>query len=172
MVAGANECVTRSPGLKVQTGLLFACDAVLMGGRTCPVFAAAWTARSGDPYRDRINSINSMARYVVASTLRDPEWNNTTVISGDPIAAIRRLKEQPGQVIVQFGFGQLSHALLEHGLIDELRLWVHPQIVSQATPAGLLFRPSATAQAELTRTLALTRRVADEKCRHTGPAAR
>src|SRR6266702_326896 len=83
------------------------------------------------PYSDRINS---MTKYVVSSTLRDPEWNNTTVISGDPIAAIRRLKEQPGQDIVQYGFGQLSYALLEHGLLDELRLWVHPLFVSQATP--------------------------------------
>jgi hypothetical protein len=56
-----------------------------------------------------------MTKYVVSSPLRDPEWNNTTVISGDPIAAIRRLKEQPGQDIVQYGFGQLSYALLEHG---------------------------------------------------------
>src|SRR6266567_1277276 len=83
------------------------------------------------PCSDRINS---MTKYVVSSTLRDPEWNNTTVISGDPIAAIRRLKEQPGQDIVQYGFGQLSYALLEHGLLDELRLWVHPLFVSQATP--------------------------------------
>ncbi len=126
-----NECVIRSPGFKVQTDLLFACDAVLRGGRTYPVFAAAWIARSGDPYSDRINS---MTKYVVSSTLRDPEWNNTTVISGDPVAAIRRLKEQPGQDIVQYGFGQLSYALLEHGLLDELRLWVHPLFVSQATP--------------------------------------
>jgi dihydrofolate reductase len=100
-------------GLKAQTGLLFACDAVLTGRRTHPGFAAAWTARSGGPYSDRINS---MTRYVASSTLRDPERNNTTVISGDPIAEIRRLKEQPGQDIVQYGFGQLSYALLEHGL--------------------------------------------------------
>jgi dihydrofolate reductase len=136
----------------VQTDLLFACDAVLMGGRTYPGFAAAWTARSGDPYSDRINS---MTKYVVSSTLRDPEWNNTTVISGDVITEIRRLKEQPGLDIVQYGFGQLSYALLEHGLLDELRLWVHPLFVGQATSADLLFRPSATAQLELADTLAL-----------------
>jgi len=139
-------------GLKVQTDLLFACDAVLMGGRTYRSFAPAWMARSGDSYSDRINS---MTKYVVSSTLRDPEWNNTTVISNDPIAEIRRLKEQPGQDIVQYGFGQLSYALLEHGLLDELRLWVHPLFVGQATPADLLFRPTATAQFELTGTLVL-----------------
>jgi len=139
-------------GLKVQTDLLFACDAVLMGGRTYLPMAAAWMARSGDPMSDRINS---MTKYVVSSTLRDPEWNNTTVISSDPIAEIRRLKEQPGQDIVQYGFGQLSYVLLEHGLLDELRLWVHPLFVGQATPADLMFQPSATAQFDLTGTLAL-----------------
>ena len=139
-------------GLNAQTDLLRACDAVLMGSRTYSGFAPAWMARSGDPYSDRINS---MTKYVVSSTLRDPEWNNTTVISGDPIAEIRRLKEQPGQDIVQYGFGPLSYALLEHGLLDELRLWVHPLFVGQATPADLLFRPSAAAQFELAGTLAL-----------------
>ena len=139
-------------GLKAQTDLLFACDAVLMGRRTYPGFAAAWMARSGDPYSDRINS---MTKYVVSSTLHDPKWNNTTVISGDPIAQIRRLKVRPGQDIVQYGFGQLSYALLQHGLLDELRLWVHPLFVGKAAPADLLFRPSAAARFELTRTLAL-----------------
>jgi dihydrofolate reductase len=99
--------------------------------------------------------MNSMAKYVVSSTLTDPEWNNTTVISGDPIAAIRRLKEQPGQDIVQYGFGQLSYALLEHGLLDELRLWVHPLFVGRAKADDLMFRPTATAQMELTDSLAL-----------------
>src|SRR4029079_12802204 len=117
-------------GLKVQTDLLCGCDALLMGGRTYPGFAPAWMDRSGDPFSDRMNS---MAKYVVSSTLTDPEWNNTTVISADPIAAIRRLKQQPGQDIVQYGFGQLSYALLEHGLLDELRLWVHPLFVGRAT---------------------------------------
>jgi dihydrofolate reductase len=139
-------------GLKVQTDLLLACDALLMGGHTYPAFAPAWMARSGDPMSDRINS---MTKYVVSSTLRDPEWNNTTVISGDPIAEIRRLKEQPGQDIVQYGFGQLSYTLLEQGLLDELRLWVHPLFVGKASSADLLFRPSATAQFELIDTLAL-----------------
>ena len=139
-------------GLKVQTDLLFACDAVLMGGRTYPGFAQAWMARSGDPYSDRINS---RPKYVVSSTVHDPTWNNTTVISGDAIAEIRRLKEQPGLDIVQYGFGQLSYALLEHGLLDELRLWVYPLFVGRATTDDLMFRPAATAQLELADSLAL-----------------
>jgi dihydrofolate reductase len=139
-------------GLKVQTDLLFGCDAMLMGGRTYPSMSKAWMARSGDPFSDRFNA---MAKYVVSSTLRDPEWNNTTVISGDPIPEIRRMKDQPGQDIVQYGFGRLSYALLEHGLLDELRLWVHPLFVGRATPDDLLFRPTSTAQLELAGTLAL-----------------
>jgi dihydrofolate reductase len=138
--------------LKVQTDLLFACDAVLMGGKTYPGFASAWIARSGDPYSDRIND---MAKYVVSSTLRAPEWNNTTVISGDVVAEIRRLKERPGLDIVQYGFGRLSYTLVEHGLLDELRLWIHPLFVGQATAADLLFRPFAGTQMELAGTLAL-----------------
>ncbi len=134
-------------GLKVQTDLLFACDAVLMGGRTYPGFAAAWMARSGDPYSDRINS---MTKYVVSSTLRDPEWNNTTVISGDVITEIRRLKEQPGLDIVQYGFGQLSYALLEHGLLDELRLWVHP-LWASSRRAECAARPSPVRDSPTTR---------------------
>jgi dihydrofolate reductase len=140
-------------GTTAQTELLFGCDAMLMGGRTYPPMAKAWMARSGDPFSDRFNA---MAKYVVSSTLRDPEWNNTTVISGpDPVGQIRALKAQPGQDIVQYGFGQLSYALLEHGLLDELRLWVHPLFVGQATAEDLMFRPAATTQFELTGTLAL-----------------
>ncbi len=67
-----------------------------------------------------------MPKYVVSSTLQKAEWNNTTVISGDPVDEIKRLKDQPGKDIVQYGFGQLSYTLMRHGLLDELRLWVHP----------------------------------------------
>jgi dihydrofolate reductase len=116
--------------------------------------------------------INSMTKSVVSSTLRDPEWNNTTIISGDSVAASRRLTEQPSQDIVSTGSASCPALCSQQGLLDELRLWVHPLFVSQATPAGRLFRPSATARVELTGTLALTRRVAKEKCRHTGPTAR
>jgi dihydrofolate reductase len=128
-------------GERIQTDLLLACDAVVMGRRTYDGFAPVWPTRSGDPYSDRINS---MPKYVVSTTLTEPEWNNTTVIDRDPAAAIARLKEEPGKDIVQYGFGQLSHTMLAEGLLDELRLWVHPFVIGKGGPEDLLYRDAPT----------------------------
>ncbi len=117
-----------------------------MGRRTYEGFAPVWPTRSGDPYSDRINS---MPKYVVSSTLKDPEWNNTTVIDGDPVGEIARLKEEPGKDIVQYGFGRLSHTMLEHGLLDELRLWIHPFVIGKGGPEDLLYRDAPTARFRL-----------------------
>lgn len=138
--------------LEIQTELLHACDVLIMGRRTYEGFAPVWPTRSGDPYSDHINS---MRKYVVSSTLRDPEWENTTVIAGDPVEEIRRLKEEPGKDIVQYGFGQLSHALMAHGLLDELRLWVHPLFVGREGPDGLIYREGGAARFELKDTTPL-----------------
>jgi dihydrofolate reductase len=83
-----------------------------MGRRTYDGFAPVWPTRSGDPISDHINA---MPKYVVSTTLTDPEWNNTRVIDGDAAAEITRLKQAPGKDIVQYGFGVLSRLLLEHG---------------------------------------------------------
>jgi dihydrofolate reductase len=99
-------------GEEIVNELLLSCDALIMGRRTYEGFAPVWPTRSGDPASDHINS---MAKYVVSSTLTDPEWNNTSVLAGDPVAEIKALKEAPGKDIVQYGFGQLSHTLMEHG---------------------------------------------------------
>jgi len=80
-----------------------------------------------------------MPKYVVSSTLNDPEWHNTQVIDGDVVAAITRLKESPGKDILQYGFGAVSRLLLQHGLLDELRLWMHPLILGHGSPSDLLF---------------------------------
>ena len=130
----------------IHKELLFGSDAVLMGRRTYEGFAAAWPTRSGDAYSDRINS---MPKYVVSSTLRNPAWHNTTVIDGDPVPAIQRLKEQPGKDISQYGFGPLSRTLVEHGLLDELRLWVHPVLFGRGGPQDLLFRNGPTVEFDL-----------------------
>jgi dihydrofolate reductase len=82
---------------QMHVDLIEACDAVLMGRHTYDGFAAAWPTRSGDPFSDRINTI---PKYVVSTTLTDPEWANTTVIATDVPQAVAKLKAEPGQDIV------------------------------------------------------------------------
>jgi dihydrofolate reductase len=137
----------------IQAQLLLQSDALIMGRRTYEVFASAWPSRSGDPISDRINS---MRKYVASSTLTDAAWRNTTVLERtDPIEEIRRLKQENGGHIVQYGFGELSHALLKHNLIDELRLWLHPVIFGNAAAPDLLFRNGPTRLFNLANTTAL-----------------
>jgi dihydrofolate reductase len=144
--------VSDEAGVAIQTELIQSCDALLMGRRTYESFSSAWPGRSGDPISDRINS---MAKYVVSSTLKTVAWNNTSIISGDPIDHIQRLKQEHGQNIVQYGFGQLSFALMRHGLIDELRLWVHPFVLGRSGPEGLLYRDAPTTMLNLVRSQSL-----------------
>jgi dihydrofolate reductase len=135
----------------IQNELLFASDILLMGRRTYEGFAPVWAARSGDPMSDRFNS---MPKYVVSSTLTNPEWTNTTVISGDVGAQLTKLKGEAGQ-IVQYGFGQLSYTLLERGMLDELRLWIHPLFVRAGGPGDLIYRDGPLARFTLTDTTPL-----------------
>jgi dihydrofolate reductase len=138
-------------GNAIQTELLQSCDAVLMGRQTYEGFAPVWMGRSGDPYTDHINA---MTKYVVSTTLRDPQWTNTTVIDNEPIETIRRLKEQPGADIVQYGFGRLAYELMAHGLLDELRLWVHPFFVG-GDASSVMFQPTKLAMFDLVGNAAL-----------------
>jgi dihydrofolate reductase len=123
-------------GDQMQIDLLLSCDALLMGRHTYDGFAPVWPTRSGDPYSDHINA---MPKYVVSTTLKDPEWANTRVIDGDVAAEVERLKAADGKNIVQYGFGAVTRLLLERGLLDELRLWFHPLILGRGEPADLLF---------------------------------
>src|SRR5262245_7095110 len=133
-------------GGQIQTDLLLACDAVLMGRRTYEGFAPVWQTRSGDPFSDRINK---MPKYVVSTTLTNPDWANTTVISRDVAERIGELKAHPGQDIVQYGFGEVSTLLMEHGLLDELRLWFHPLFVGRGSTDDVLFPKGPPTQFEL-----------------------
>ena len=117
-----------------------------MGRRTYEVFAPAWSSRSGDPYSDRINT---MRKVVVSTTLTDPEWTNTEVIASDVVDRVRDLKAQDGGHIVQYGFGDVSRLLLEHGLFDQLQLWIHPQLVGPSDASDLLSRPGTAATFDL-----------------------
>jgi dihydrofolate reductase len=99
--------------------------ALLLGRRTYEGFAAAWPERDGE-FADKFNT---MPKYVVSSTLRDPEWTNSTVLSGDLVEEITKLKnEQSGDVVVH-GSAQLVQSLIENDLVDELRLMVFPVVL-------------------------------------------
>lgn len=135
--------------LKLQTDLLLASDAVLMGRRTYEVFAASWPERSGDPYSDRINT---MPKLVASATLTEPAWHHTTVLADRVAERVAELKAG-GTNLVQYGFGELSHTLLAHGLIDELRLWVHPLLVGKGDQ---LFRGGSASAFRLADTVVLT----------------
>jgi dihydrofolate reductase len=103
-------------------------DALLLGRVTYEGFADAWPKRSGDEFSDKFNS---MPKYVVSSTLEDPEWNNSTVISGDLAAEVSKLKEQHENDVAVHGSGQLARALLDQGLVDEVRLMVFPVVLGE-----------------------------------------
>lgn len=124
-------------GNRIQTDLVLSCSAVVMGRHTYDVMAPVWPTMAGNPLADKMNA---MPKYVASSTLTNPGWSNTHVIDGELVAAVRRLKEESEGDVVQFGFGQVTHTLMAAGLVDRLRLWVHPFIIGQSGPAGLLYR--------------------------------
>ena len=88
-------------------------------------FAEAWPQRDGE-FADLFNS---MPKYVVSSTLTDPEWTNSTVLEGDVVEAVAKLREGPDGDIVLHGSAQLAQTLIEHDLVDELRLMVFPVVL-------------------------------------------
>ena len=117
--------------------VLGSADALLMGRRTYEGFAEAWPSRTGDDFADRMNAI---PKYVVSTALQHPTWNNTTVVSGDVVAEIAGIKDATEGDVVQYGFGDVTRLLLAHGLLDELKVWLHPVLSGQATPDERLYR--------------------------------
>jgi dihydrofolate reductase len=100
-------------------------EALLLGRRSDQWFAERWLSRTGE-WADRLNS---MPKYVVSSTLEDPEWNNTTVLNGDVVTEVSKLKQElDGEIVVPASY-HLAHTLLEHDLVDELRLVVFPVVL-------------------------------------------
>lgn len=108
-------------------------DALLVGRRTFTDFRGYWRDLTDDP-SGISDYLNGVQKYVVSSTLTDPDWQHTTVLGGDPLDAIRRLKEQPGQDIVLTGSISLAHAVIEAGLVDEYRLFVYPSVQGRGRP--------------------------------------
>jgi dihydrofolate reductase len=112
-------------GDKFKLDETMASDALLLGRRTYEGFADAWPQRDGE-FADKFNS---MPKYVVSSTLEDPEWTNSTVIEGDVSDAVARLKQEHGGDIVVHGSVQLVQELLDKDLVDELRLMIFPVVL-------------------------------------------
>jgi dihydrofolate reductase len=100
-------------------------DALLLGRVTYEGFAEAWPSREGE-FADKFNT---MPKYVVASTLQDPTWTNTTLLDGDVPEAVGRLRETFDGDLVVHGSAQLAQTLLEHDLVDEVRLMVFPVVL-------------------------------------------
>jgi dihydrofolate reductase len=109
--------------MKYVRDSLFAADALLMGRVTYEGFAAVWPTRTGDDISDRINSL---PKHVASRTLKGPLTWNATLLQGNVAEEVARLKEQPGQDILQYGIGELTRTLLQHGLVDEFRFLVFP----------------------------------------------
>ncbi|MEA2335281.1 MAG: hypothetical protein QOG40_1771, partial [Solirubrobacteraceae bacterium] len=93
-------------------------EALLLGRRTYEGFAAAWPSMEGE-FADKFNG---MPKYVVSSTLSEPQWNNSTVLAGDAAEEVAKLKETLDGEITVHGSAQLAQSLIEHDLVDELRL--------------------------------------------------
>ncbi|MFL5867572.1 MAG: dihydrofolate reductase family protein [Thermoleophilaceae bacterium] len=100
-------------------------EGLLLGRRSYEFFAARWPSRSG-ALADRLNSL---PKYVVSSTLEDPDWNNSTVLRGDVVKEVSKLKHELDGEIVVAGSIQLARGLMEHDLVDELRLMVYPVVL-------------------------------------------
>ena len=107
-------------------------DAFLFGRRTYELFAGYWGVREDleDPI---VGALNTRPKYVASNTLTDPQWADTTVLSGDVAAAIGELKAKPGGELQVHGSGALTRWLLENELVDEINLLVCPVVVGQGT---------------------------------------
>ncbi len=106
---------------------LFATDALLLGRVTYDGFAAAWPTMTGTG--DFGERMNSLPKFVVSTTLEKAEWNNSTIIKENVAEEIAKLKQQSGMDILVGGSGQLVHTLMQHNLVDEYRIMVHPIVL-------------------------------------------
>jgi dihydrofolate reductase len=117
----------RAAWAAVEFGEASRAEALLMGRRTDEYFGPRWSSATGE-WADRLNSL---PKYVVSSTLEEPKWTNVTVVDGDVVTEISALKRQVEGEIVVYASRQLVHMLMEHDLVDELRLIVFPVVLGQ-----------------------------------------
>jgi dihydrofolate reductase len=119
----------RQGAIKILLDEARGAQALLQGRRTHEFLAARWPCRTGE-LADRLNSL---PKFVVSSTLEDSPWSNSTVLKGDVVGEVSRLKQELNGEIVVAGSLQLVHALIEHDLVDELRLLVYPVVLGEGT---------------------------------------
>jgi dihydrofolate reductase len=100
-------------------------EALLLGRRSYEFFAATWPSRGGE----LADQMNRVPKYVVSSTLEDSDWNNSTVMKGDVVAEVSKLKQELDGEIVVLGSPQLARTLIEHDLVDGLRLMIYPVVL-------------------------------------------
>jgi dihydrofolate reductase len=117
--------VDREAWAKVELEEALGAEALLLGGRTYEWFADRWISRTGE-WADRLRSL---PKYVVSSTLEDLQWVNSTIVTGDVVGEVSRLKHEVNGDIVVYGSGRLVKTLMRHDLVDELRLMTHPFVV-------------------------------------------
>lgn len=113
--------------LRDGLGLLLACDAMLMGRTTYENMAKLWPGRT-HPWAERLNAI---PKYVFSSKLESAEWNNSTIVRGDVVAEVTRLKQLEGRDLLIYGHGLLGQTLLKHHLLDALDLSIHPLVLGR-----------------------------------------
>jgi dihydrofolate reductase len=110
---------------KIEHAEALGTAALLLGRRSDEWFGARWSSKPGE-FADRLNSL---PKYVVSSTLEDPKWTNVTVLEGNVVDEVTRLKQQLDGDIVVYASYQVGRALIEHDLVDELRLFVFPVVI-------------------------------------------
>jgi dihydrofolate reductase len=115
----------REAWAQVELDEALSAEALLLGRRSYQFFAARWPSRTGQ-WADRLNSL---PKYVVSSTLDDPEWNNSTILSGDVVNEVSNLKQRLDGNIVVYASGRLVPTLMAHDLVDELRLMIYPFVL-------------------------------------------
>lgn len=120
---GADASDQQSANRELSAG----CDAILLGRQTFEDFRGYWP-RQTDDRTGVTDELNRIRKYVVSSTVTDPQWENTTVIGGNLVATVTELKQATGQNIVATGSISLCHALFRAGLVDEINLWTYPVV--------------------------------------------
>jgi dihydrofolate reductase len=143
---GWTDAFTRGPeGEQFKVDETRASDAMLLGRVTYDGFAPVWPQHEGEV----ADTFNSMPKYVISSTLEEPEWNNTTVLRGDVVEEVTKLKEKYERDIIVYGSPQLVQTLIEHDLVDALHLQVYPILVGAGK--RLFADTSATKRLSLTQ---------------------